>query len=105
MLRPSYTDLLGVINKEGDDNSVTASRYSIVIAAAKRARQIVDHSEPLVNVTKDNKSVSIAVNELYEGKLKIIEDGDIVCSEKLDEEKENGLSEEVVELTYDDDEI
>ena len=33
MLRPSYTDLLSVINKEGDDNSVTGSRYSIVMAA------------------------------------------------------------------------
>ena len=38
MLRPSYTDLLSVINKEGDDTSVTASRYSIVIAALKKSK-------------------------------------------------------------------
>ena len=39
MLRPSYTDLLEVINKDGDDNSVVASRYSIVIAASCKQRQ------------------------------------------------------------------
>ncbi len=88
MLRPSYTDLLSVINKDGDDNSVTASRYSIVIAASKRARQLVDHAEPLVSVSKDNKPVSIAVNELYQGKIKIVEDGDIVCGENYHPEEE-----------------
>lgn len=82
MLRPSYTDILSVINKDGDNNAVTASRYSIVIAASKRARQLVDHAEPLVDVSKDNKPVSIAVNELYEGKLAIKENGDIVCGEE-----------------------
>ena len=40
MLRPSYTDLLEVINKSNDDSAVTSSRYSIVIAAAKRAMTI-----------------------------------------------------------------
>ena len=88
MLRPSYTDLLSVINKDGDDNAVTASRYSIVIAASKRARQLVDHAEPLVSVSKDNKPVSIAVNELYQGKLRIVEDGDIVCGENYHPENE-----------------
>ena len=88
MLRPSYTDLLSVINKEGDDTSVTASRYSIVIAASKRARQLVDHAEPLVSVTKDSKPVSIAVNELYQGKLRIVEDGDIVCGENYHPEEQ-----------------
>lgn len=84
MLRPSYTDLLEVINKDGDDNSVVASRYSIVIAASKRARQLVDDAEPLVPVNRDNKPVSIAVNELYAGKIKIIEDGEIVCGEEYE---------------------
>ena len=83
MLRPSYTDLLEVINKDQNDNSVTSSRYSIVIAAAKRARQLIDKAEPLVEVTKDNKPVSIAVNELYHGKIKIVENGDIVCGDEL----------------------
>lgn len=70
MLRPSYTDLLEVISKETDDITL-GSRYTIVIAAAKRARQLVDHAEPLVSNTKVDKPVSIAVNELYQGKIKV----------------------------------
>jgi len=85
MLRPSYTDLLEVINKDGENNDVTGSRYSIVIAAAKRARQLIDHDEPLVPVGKDSKPVSIAVDELYHEKIKIVEDGDICCGEQYEE--------------------
>ena len=68
MLRPSYTDLLEVLNN-GEYPSIK-SRYSIVIAAAKRARQLIDGDEPMVQAAYD-KPVTAAVNELYEGKLKI----------------------------------
>ncbi len=67
MLRPSYTDLLEVFNRETDDITL-GSRYTIVIAAAKRARQLVDHAEPLVDGIKVDKPVSVAVNELYQGR-------------------------------------
>lgn len=70
MLRPSYTDLLDVITKDSDDITL-GSRYTIVIAAAKRARQLVDHADPLVSDTKVDKPVSIAINELYQGKIKV----------------------------------
>ncbi len=70
MLRPSYTDLLEVLNEKTDDITL-GSRYTIVIAAAKRARQLVDHAEPLISNIKVDKPVSIAVNELYEGKIKV----------------------------------
>lgn len=72
MLRPSYSDLLEVITQDTDDITI-ASRYTIVIAAAKRARQLVDHQEPMIDDVKVDKPVSIAVHELYEGKLKIRE--------------------------------
>lgn len=72
MLRPSYTDLLEVFNRDTDDITL-GSRYTIVIAAAKRARQLVDHAEPLVDGVKVDKPVSIAVNELYHGKIKVRE--------------------------------
>ena len=36
MLRPSYSDLLEVLNKDADTENVIGSRYTIVIAAAKR---------------------------------------------------------------------
>lgn len=71
MLRPSYSDLLEVLNKGIDSENTIGSRYTIVIAAAKRARQLVDHAEPLsMNYTVD-KPVSIAVRELYDGKITI----------------------------------
>lgn len=73
MLRPSYSDLLEVLNKDADTENVIGSRYTIVIAAAKRARQLVDHAEPMTTKTKVDRPVSIAVNELWEGKIKIIQ--------------------------------
>ena len=72
MLRPSYSDLLEVLNKGAEGEDVVGSRYTIVIAAAKRARQLVDRAEPLTSKVKVDKPVSIAVNELYEGKIAII---------------------------------
>lgn len=72
MIHPSYTELLDVISKqEGMDISML-SRYTIIIAASKRARELTDGSEPLVGGVKTDKPVSIAVNELYQGKIEII---------------------------------
>ncbi|HIT87558.1 MAG TPA: DNA-directed RNA polymerase subunit omega [Candidatus Coprocola pullicola] len=73
MLRPSYSDLLEVLNKDADPENMIGSRYTIVIAAAKRARQLVDHAEPMTIHTKVDRPVSIAVHELKEGKIKIIQ--------------------------------
>lgn len=70
MLRPSYSDLLEVITQDAEDITI-GSRYVIVIAAAKRARQLVDHQQPMIDHVKVDKPVSIAVHEIYEGKLKI----------------------------------
>ena len=74
MLRPSYTDLLDQINKGAEGENVVGSRYTIVIAAAKRARQLIDHAEPLTDKVEIDRPVSIAVNELYEGKIVIKQD-------------------------------
>nr|MBP7386985.1 DNA-directed RNA polymerase subunit omega [Lachnospiraceae bacterium] len=43
-----------------------------VIATAKRARQIIGGDEPLVENAKGKKPLSIAVEELYTGKVKIM---------------------------------
>lgn len=59
MLNPSFAH---VLNK-GD------SRYTLVMLAAKRARQIVEGSEPLID-TKSKKAVTIAIEEIIEGKVK-----------------------------------
>jgi len=46
------------------------SRYALVVAAAKRARQLLDGAQPLTNVDSD-KPVTIALRELGEDKLEI----------------------------------
>jgi DNA-directed RNA polymerase subunit omega len=73
MLHPSYTDLMKVVNSEVEQGEapVVNSRYSIVMATAKRARQLIDGEEPLV-ATRETKPLSIAIEELNEGKLKIM---------------------------------
>ena len=51
MLHPSYTDLIEAVNSgvEPGEQPVVQSRYSIVIAAAKRARQLIAGADPLVS--------------------------------------------------------
>ena len=72
MIHPSYTELLEVLGKQEDLDDSMLSRYTIIIAAAKRARQLVDGAEPLIDEVKVNKPVSIAVNELFDSKIDII---------------------------------
>ena len=73
MLHPSYTDLMKVVNSEVEEGEtpVVNSRYSIVLATAKRARQIIAGEEPLVDA-KGKKPLSIAVEELNKVKIKIM---------------------------------
>ncbi|MCM1178810.1 MAG: DNA-directed RNA polymerase subunit omega [Clostridium sp.] len=75
MIHPSYTDLMEVVNSdvEQGEHPVVQSRYSIVLATAKRARQIIAGEEPLVK-KEGQKPLSAAVDELYEGKVKIVGD-------------------------------
>ncbi|MCM1272349.1 MAG: DNA-directed RNA polymerase subunit omega [Clostridium sp.] len=77
MLHPSYTDLMEVVNSEVEpgEQPVVQSRYSIVMATSKRARQIIAGKEPLVE-GDEKKPLSIAVEELYSGKVKIVGDED-----------------------------
>ncbi|MCL2566318.1 MAG: DNA-directed RNA polymerase subunit omega [Defluviitaleaceae bacterium] len=61
-------NLLNDVN-ETEDNEIT-SRYTIVMAIAKRARQIIDGQEALAKADTD-KAVSLAVAEMSAGKLKV----------------------------------
>ncbi|MCL1788254.1 MAG: DNA-directed RNA polymerase subunit omega, partial [Defluviitaleaceae bacterium] len=70
MLTPSYSDLMDVI-KQGDKlDPRVASRYTVVLAAAKRARQLTEGAEPLTYAPTE-RAVSIAVKEMNEGKLRV----------------------------------
>ena len=77
MLHPSYADLIKVVNsgvEEGED-PVVKSRYSIVMATSKRARQIIAGDEALVD-DKGKKALSVAVEELDKGKVRITSEED-----------------------------
>ena len=79
MLHPSYNDLMSVVNSEVEpgEEPVVNSRYSIVLATAKRARQIIDGPEPLVGGFGSNeKPLSIAISELYDSKIRILSEDD-----------------------------
>ncbi len=71
MLRPSYSDLIEELSKNEKIESNVSSRYTIVIAAAKRARMLIDGAEPL-SVGNIDKAVSLAVKELYDGHIKVL---------------------------------
>ena len=75
MIHPSYTELMKVVNSEVEPGEVPVvnSRYSIVMATSKRARQIIAGEEPLVPA-KGRKPLSISVDELNQGKIKIMGD-------------------------------
>ncbi|GAA0114387.1 DNA-directed RNA polymerase subunit omega [Clostridium senegalense] len=58
MINPSIVDLLNKVE----------NRYSLVVAASKRARQIIDGSEPLIE-TESTKPVTIAIKEINQDAL------------------------------------
>lgn len=86
MIHPSYTELIQAVNSdlEDDETPVCNSRYSIVLATSKRARQIIAGAEPMVYYPS-NKPLSIAVDEVYKGEVKIIPD-------TVEEEEEQPVS-------------
>ena len=75
------------------------SKYKLVLFAAKRARQInayysqlgeglLDHVGPLVETTVQEKPLSIALREVNEGKLRII---DVDPDAPVDEDTETSF--------------
>ena len=94
MLHPSYSDLMEAVNSnvEPGEQPVVQSRYSIVIAAAKRARQLIAGAEPLVKGAAGKKPLSTAVQELYEQKVTILPEEEETL-EKTEEAKEDSSPE------------
>lgn len=75
MIHPSYSELIEAINEnatEDDNTMMLNSRYSLVLATSKRARQIIGGSEPLVEGAAGKKALSVAIDEFYQGKVKIV---------------------------------
>ena len=82
MLHPSYHDLIQAVNSgvEPGEEPVVQSRYSIVIAAAKRARQLIAGEDAMVP-SAGRKPLSVAVDELYRQKVRIVSEDDTADDE------------------------
>ena len=82
MLHPSYSDLMKVVNSEVEPGEapVVNSRYSIVMATSKRARQLIGGEDALVHAA-GKKPLSIAVEELNQGKIKILSEEEAALAE------------------------
>lgn len=98
MLRPSYNDLMNAVNSgvEEGEQPVINSRYSIVIATSKRARQIIAGEEPLVK-SPSNKPLSSAIGELCSGKVRIVSEDEHADDRIEPEPAKAGASEDVQE--------
>ena len=66
MINPSVVDLL----------EKTRDRYSLVILTSKRARQIIEGSNPHISINS-NKPLTIAINEVDQNAVEyeIVEEG------------------------------
>ena len=97
MIHPSYVDLMNVVNKEVEEGEqpVINSRYSVVMATAKRARQIIAGDEPMVRVKDKQKPLSIAVDEMNQAQLRILTDEEKAAL--LSENEETAAAEETAE--------
>ena len=106
MMHPSYKEMISKINEgqDMDEAPLVTSRYSIVIAASKRARQLVDGDEALIEADEKEKPLSTAVRELYEGKVNILP-ADAPSEEVLEKEEEDRFNEENGEDAFLDDEL
>ena len=98
MIHPSYVDLMEVVNKgvEEGDTPVINSRYSIVMATARRARQI---NHRMVACLKFS---SIAVRELNEGQISILAEGEMPEEEEEALFMEDAADEELTDVLDED---
>jgi len=76
MIHPSYQELIATINEgqDLDEAPVVSSRYSLVLATSKRARQIIGGAEPLVK------------EEMYKGEVTILPESEVEAEEETKEE-------------------
>ncbi|MCC8097504.1 MAG: DNA-directed RNA polymerase subunit omega [Eubacterium sp.] len=76
MLKPLYAELMDIMNKDNESGDAITSRYTVVIAAAKMARQIIEGDKPMVDAGElEDKPLSVAVQELDAGKIKVVPEG------------------------------
>ena len=101
MLHPSYSDLINKVNStvEEGEAPLVQSRYSIVIASAKRARQLIGGKNPTIKTEAGKKPLSLAVEELDSGTLKLSREGEAPVFDDDVLEGEEAMAEETVAET------
>lgn len=111
MSQQSYNELIDAANNtnaiQDDTDKLVESRYSVVIASAKRARQLIDGASPVLPVDPSRKPLSIAVEELAKNAITIKRGTEIedefrtnavdkhfdFATEEFDDEDDDGTSE------------
>ena len=83
MVKPTVAELL----------KKAKNRYELVIATSRRARQIAMGDEPLTKV-KEESPVTLAANEIAEGKVTIIRDEENEDKEENEKNEENKVENE-----------
>ena len=66
LVKPTVPELLRKSNK---------NRYNLVIATAKRARQIANGSKPMTD-EDDTSQVTLAADEIGEGNVKVLDEAE-----------------------------
>lgn len=70
MFEPSGQELIDIANESIlNDNEKIKSKYSVIIAAAKRARQLVDEKDE--RVENGVNALTVAIDEIKDGIVKI----------------------------------
>lgn len=83
MLHPSYHDLMSRVNSEVETGEapIVNSRYSIVLATAKRARQLIEGVDALTE-PECPKPLSVAIDELARGEIHILSEEEALAAEQ-----------------------
>lgn len=73
MFEPSAQKLIDIANESIlNENEKVKSKYTVIIAAAKRARQLVDNKDE--RVAGGANPLTVAVNELKSKDVKIVKE-------------------------------
>lgn len=78
MINPPIGDMLAKVD----------CRYTLAVEAAKRARQLIGGSQPLVNA-KDNKPLVVAIEEINRGLITYSRDDQTEEEMSLEAEDQN----------------
>lgn len=108
MLHPSYSDLMKAANSEvetGENLLLSTAVILLYLQQLKRARQLIDGVEPLIEKPRCPKPLSIAVEELENSKIHILSEEEAAAALERKKEKEAqraAMAEEMISFEEED---